>query len=92
MTRTRMVHGIEDDWDSAGLPSNQPEDVAKIILGLISDSSLSGEAVYVEGGRGWKLEEGKIRLRPHWLGEKQTKDLDKGTQVLGGGEGWIAGQ
>lgn len=87
-----MVHGIEDSWDAAGLPSNQPEDVAKIMLGVISDSSLSGEAVYVEGGRGWKLEEEVIRLRPQWLGEKQTKDLDTGTKVLGGGEGWIAGQ
>jgi hypothetical protein len=26
------------------------------------------------------------------LGERQTKDLNEGTRVLGGGEGWIAGQ
>jgi hypothetical protein len=46
----------------------------------------------VEGGRGWKIEQTKIDLRPQWLGERQTKDLDEGTRVLGGGEGWIAGQ
>jgi hypothetical protein len=56
------------------------------------ESSLNGEAVYVEGGRGWKIEQSKIDLRPQWLGERQTKDLDEGTRVLGGGEGWIAGQ
>ncbi|KAK6430466.1 hypothetical protein LTR95_013379 [Oleoguttula sp. CCFEE 5521] len=92
MTLTRMVAGVEGLWDAAGLPSNTPEAVAKIMLGVITDPTLTGEAVYVEGGRGWKLEEGKIRLRPQWLGERQTKDLDTGTEVLGSGEGWIAEQ
>lgn len=69
-----------------------PEDVAKIIMGVVSDSSLNGEAVFVEGGRGWKVEQTKIGLRPQWLGERQTIQLDEGTRVLGVGEGWIAGQ
>nr|OQO28104.1 hypothetical protein B0A51_05303 [Rachicladosporium sp. CCFEE 5018] len=92
MTLTRMVAGVEGLWDAAGLPSNTPEAVAQIMLGVIADPALTGEAIYVEGGRGWKLEEGKIRLRPQWLGERQTKDLDTGTEVLGSGEGWIAEQ
>jgi hypothetical protein len=92
MTRTRLTQGVEHEWDAAGLPGNMPEDVASILAGVASDSSLNGEAVYVEGGRGWKIEQSKIDLRPQWLGERQTKDLDEGTRVLGGGEGWIAGQ
>jgi hypothetical protein len=92
MTRTRLTQGVEDQWDAARLPANTPEEVAKIIMGVISDSSLNGEAVYVEGGRGWRIEQAKIDLRPQWLGERQTRQLDEGTRVLGGGEGWIAGQ
>lgn len=92
MTKTRLTQGVEHEWDAAGLPGNMPEDIARILVGVASDSSLSGEAVYVEGGLGWKIEQAKIDLRPQWLGERQTKDLDKGTRVLGGGEGWIAGQ
>ena len=92
MTRTRLTQGVEEQWDAAGLPGNMPEDVARIIMGVVSDSSLNGEAVYVEGGRGWKIEQAKIDLRPQWLGEHQTRQLDEGTRVLGGGEGWIAGQ
>ena len=91
MTRTRMTKGVDQDWDAAGLPANMPEDVAKILVGVASDSSINGEAVYVEGGRGWKIEQRLVDLRPQWLGEQQTKDLDKGTRVLGGGEGWITG-
>lgn len=92
MTRTRLTQGIEEAWDATGLPGNMPEDVANILMGVVAESSLNGEAVYVEGGRGWKIEQPKINLRPEWLGERQTSQLDKGTRVLGGGEGWIAGQ
>lgn len=92
MTRTRLTQGVEHHWDAAGLPGNMPEDIARILMGVAADSNLNGEAVYVEGGRGWKIEQTKIDLRPEWLGERQTRDLDEGTRVLGGGEGWIAGQ
>jgi hypothetical protein len=64
MTVTRLVAGVEGLWEKAGLPSNTPKDIAIIMLGVIKDSSLNGEAIYVEGGRGWKLEENKIKLRP----------------------------
>ena len=79
-------------WDANGLPSNAPEDIAKVLIGVASDPNLNGEAVYVEGGRAWKIEQAKIDLRPQWLGERQTMQLDEGTRVLGTGEGWIAGQ
>lgn len=34
MTKTRLCHGIEDNWAEAGLPSNEPIDVARIIAGM----------------------------------------------------------
>lgn len=32
-TETRLVHGVRESWDEAGLPKNSPLDVAKIIAG-----------------------------------------------------------
>lgn len=92
MTKTRMCEGVTEPWLAAGLPSNSPEDVAKIVAGVFVDPSLIGAAVYIEGGNGWNIEEGLLKSRPQWLGERQTADLDRGTLVLGHGEGWVAGQ
>ena len=58
----------------------------------MSESGLAGGTIYIEGGRCWEIEEGLLKTRPEWLGERQTADLDKGTQGLGGGEGWVKGQ
>ena len=33
-TETRLAKGVSSDWHSAGLPVNQPIDVAKVIAGL----------------------------------------------------------
>ena len=92
MTKTRLVAGIEPAWEQNGLPSNEPEDVARVIVGVLSEGKVNGGTMYIEGGRSWNVEAGLIELRPQWLGEKQTADLDKGTSLMGGGEFWTAGQ
>jgi hypothetical protein len=66
--------------------------VAKVILGVLSDGKLYGGTLYIEGGRAWNVEAGILATRPQWLGEKQTSDLDKGTQLMGGGEHWTEGK
>lgn len=91
-TRTRIFEPICEPWKAAGLPMNSPEDVAKGIVGVLSDRSIYGSTMYIEGGRCWNIEEGLLKTRPRWLGERQTSDLDRGTQVLGGGEGWVKDQ
>ena len=92
MTKTRLVAGIEDKWEEAGLPSNTPDDIARVILGVLADATLNGSAMYVEGGRAWDIEAGLKDLRPQWIGERQSSDLDKGTALMLDGEHWIAGQ
>ncbi|KAG9967157.1 putative 3-hydroxyacyl-CoA dehydrogenase, partial [Aureobasidium melanogenum] len=57
MTETRMVSGIEESWKEAGLPRNKAIDVARVITGVMVAESLNGEALYVEGGRAWGIEE-----------------------------------
>jgi hypothetical protein len=54
----------------------------------MADSSLNGEALYVEGGRAWAIEEGIDQTQPQWMGEKQSKDFNVGQEVLGTGDGW----
>lgn len=92
MTRTRLVSGIASTWDAAGLPANEPEDIARVILGVASDSKVNGATMYVEGGRAWNVEAGLLETRPQWLGERQARQLDEGTRLMGGGEHWTAGQ
>ncbi|KAF7195361.1 Short-chain dehydrogenase/reductase ascJ [Pseudocercospora fuligena] len=91
-TVTKVFEGVKDIWEKSGLPSNQPGDVAKIVVGVLSDPQQKGGALYVEGGRAWDVEAGLLHTRPQWLGERQTKDLDAGTLVLGSGEDWVKNQ
>jgi len=88
MTRTRLTLGIEDAWANAGLPSNTPDDVAKVIAGVMVDGKVNGATLYVEGSRAWNIEEGLLATRRSWLGEQREADLDKGTALMGGGEHW----
>jgi len=81
---------MEKMWDEAGLAANTPEDVARVIAGVLADGKVNGGTMYIEGGRAWNVEEGMLKTRPEWLGEKQAADLDKGTELMGGGEHWTA--
>ena len=89
MTRTRLVSGIEDSWHAAGLPSNAPEDVARVIVGVLAEGEVTGGAMYIEGGRAWNVEAGLLETRHEWLGEQREADLDRGAELMGGGSHWV---
>lgn len=91
MTTTGMVNGIQDGWFKAELPVNTPMDVAKITAELLVDPQLNGKSMYVEGGRGWEIEENLDRLESQWLGEEPSRSLAKGQAVLADGSGWTKG-
>jgi NAD(P)-dependent dehydrogenase (short-subunit alcohol dehydrogenase family) len=88
MTTTAMVKGVQEAWMKAKLPCNTPADVARIIAGVLADSSLNGKSMYVEGGRGWEIEANIDRLEPQWLGEEPSRSLAQGQAVLGSGMDW----
>ena len=121
MTLTRMVAGIQTGWLEAGLPTNQPIDIARHIVGLAAAgpgvktlryepeegdagrgtsrgilkwgefeerSGVNGRAIYVEGGRGWDIEEGLDRTQDLWMGKGPSERLAKGQAQLGAGGGW----
>ena len=84
-----MVVGIENEWDNAGLPSNTPEDVAGVIVGVLAEGKVTGGALYIEGGRGWNVEAGLLETRHEWLGDQREADLDRGAELMGGGNHWV---
>jgi hypothetical protein len=88
MVPTAMTAGIESLWRAADLPINETVDVAKIIAGVACDPEMNGKAIYVEGGRGWEIEDNINRLESQWLGEEQAVSLARGQEVLGAGMDW----
>ncbi len=76
---------ISTGWCENNLPLNTAEDVAKIALGLTAGTHKStgkdeaekcnGLSVYVEGGRGWEVEEGLEATRDVWLGKGPNERL-----------------
>lgn len=88
MTDTIMTAGIREEWIKEGLPVNTPEAVGRLIVEVAADGRSNGKAVFVEGGRGWDIEEGINRTEEQWLGEKVARMLNKGQEVLGDGTDW----
>jgi NAD(P)-dependent dehydrogenase (short-subunit alcohol dehydrogenase family) len=127
MTLTGMVEGIEGGWKKAGLPMNEPKDIARVVVGLASASpafgpgmlrniecegasgrglegafntsgyawgesecegGVNGRAIYVEGGKGWDVEEGLAYTQPYWLGKGPAERLVEGQKELGTGGDW----
>ena len=122
-----MVTGIEKGWIKAGLPINEPEDIANVVVGLCcagpevgaamlrnedadgasgrslegafntsgyewgkaeAEGGVNGRAIYVEGGKGWDVEEGLAYTQPYWLGKGPTERLVQGQKELGSGGNW----
>lgn len=128
LTLTKMVpDAIRQGWAKAGLPSNEPEDVARIVVGLAAagpgsgaqmlrkepeegesgrgiegtyntagypwgereeTGGVNGRAIYVEGGRGWDIEEGLAYTQPYWMGKSPCERLVQGQKILGQGNHW----
>jgi hypothetical protein len=98
MTKTAMVKGIEDGWAQNGLPENEPEDVARAILICATANRgqdgkshagavlpFEGKMVWVGGGESYEIEDNIQRLEPQWLGEENSRVLEKGQAYLAAG-------
>ncbi|KAI9713063.1 MAG: hypothetical protein M1820_001048 [Bogoriella megaspora] len=91
-TQTRMARNVQDHWLKAGLPVNQPMDVARIIAGAMIDATLNGAALFISGGKAWDIEKGIDDLQPQWLGEENSRAMAKGQELLGDGKMWVTGK
>jgi len=88
--KTIMTAGIADKWRKANLPMNDTEGIAAVYAGLAAERGMNGRAIYVEGNRGWEYDENIRRLEPQWLGEENSKELNRGNALMGSGEFWQA--
>ena len=78
-----MVSGFAKAWKAEKLPVNTALDVARIVLGVTCQVGLNGKSIWVEGGRGWEVEENIDRLEPQWLGKEASLSLARGQALLG---------
>ncbi|KAJ5679950.1 hypothetical protein N7462_008194 [Penicillium macrosclerotiorum] len=90
MTQTESMKKIEQQWKQASLPTNSPREVSTVATGILSDQSLNGKSMFVEGGRAWEIEENIERLEAQWLGEAPSKALAAGQELLDDGTIWTA--
>ena len=86
-----MTEGIAESWDKAGLPANEPSDVARVIAEIAASNDLNGKAMYVEGGRAWEIEDSINQLEPQWLSAEASRTLNEGQVILGLGDNWAKG-
>ena len=80
-----LSRAVSTGWHENRLPMNTAEDVANMVLGLVAGTHKSngkeeaemcnGLSVYVEGGRGWEVEEGLGTMREVWLGKGPNERL-----------------
>lgn len=90
MTQTEGIKKIEQQWKEASLPTNTPREVSTVATGILSDPSLNGKSMFVEGGRAWEIEGNIDRLEAQWLGEAPSKVLAAGQKFLDDGAIWTA--
>ncbi|KAJ5308573.1 hypothetical protein PENANT_c044G06318 [Penicillium antarcticum] len=88
MTQTESIKKVEAQWKNADLPTNTPDEVSMVATGVLSDKSLNGTSMFVEGGRAWEIEQNIDRLESEWLGEAPSKVLGLGQQLLADGAIW----
>ncbi len=82
-TDTQLLSGVRERWVAEKMPMNSPEDVARIIVQCAGDPHLNGKAVFVSGGRSFDVEEGIDGTRPLWMGEENSRQFDRGQEILG---------
>lgn len=90
MTETGMVGPAAQLFRMAGLAVNSAEDVAAFMVDMIArkernGKALNGLAVYVEGGRGWEIEEGLKRTMREWLGSEPVERIEEDKRVVEAG-------
>jgi NAD(P)-dependent dehydrogenase (short-subunit alcohol dehydrogenase family) len=82
VTQTNSIKKVEAQWKGADLPINTPEQVATVATGVLTDHTLNGKSMFIEGGRAWEIEENIGQLESEWLGEAPSKALALGQGLL----------
>ncbi|KAF2011606.1 3-hydroxyacyl-CoA dehydrogenase [Aaosphaeria arxii CBS 175.79] len=84
VTRTPLAatSAIQPLWEGAGLPTNEPVQVANVILGVGCDASSNRKVLWVEGGQSWDIEVKLLELLPQWIGDGPAKTLERVQELV----------
>lgn len=77
-----MTKHVIDSVRDTGIVSSA-EEVATITIEVLVRTDMNGQAVYVEGGKGYEIEKGLDTTMPQWLGEGPTERLREGLRRVG---------
>lgn len=72
VTQTPMTWRVFERIKAKGLSYQQPEDVVKMTLGVLTETSWNGKSIYCEKGTAWEFEEALDATMRTWLGEEPT--------------------
>ncbi|KAK9769883.1 putative NAD(P)-binding protein [Seiridium cardinale] len=81
MTKTQMVQGIINLYESLGIPCNEPTDVADAFLYALC-SAASGEGLYVSGAKTYEIEKAFRSIGANWLGKELYDEFLAGQKAL----------
>lgn len=91
---TVMGSSVHKLWVDHGLPVNEAHHVAEFVMTLAAvprqktGAASTGLAVYVEGGKGWEIEEDLYKTDHIWMGEEMSRNSAKIDEALGTGVDW----
>ncbi|KAF2103350.1 NAD(P)-binding protein [Rhizodiscina lignyota] len=88
VTDTDMTAAIINDFRKSGQAINSADDVAKVVVGLLTKDDWNGKAVYVEDSNGWEIEDGIVRTMPDWLGKEPTERMMRHLKQISSGAAW----
>jgi hypothetical protein len=67
-------------WD--GLPSNEPEGVARALLLPICRPEINGKAFFVAGNEIVDFEDTLLAAQDQWMGEQLSRNINEGQRRL----------
>jgi hypothetical protein len=79
---TQMVTGVIAAYKASGVPTNEPKHVVYAFLHSLS-TNITGEALYVSGGKIFEIEKRLDDVKAQWLGKDLYDELRAGQQALG---------
>jgi NAD(P)-dependent dehydrogenase (short-subunit alcohol dehydrogenase family) len=91
---TVMGSSVHQLWVDHGLPVNEAYHVAEYVMTLAAvpkkepGEAATGLAVYVEGGKGWEIEEDLYKTDHIWMGKEMSHNSAKIDDALGTGVDW----
>ncbi|KAG4427850.1 hypothetical protein IFR05_016668 [Cadophora sp. M221] len=85
VTQTPMTWRVFERIKAKGLSYQQPEDVVRMTLGVLTQTSWNGKSIYCEAGTAWEFEESLDGSMSIWLGEKPTEMLRRNAEYVNTG-------